>query len=272
MVTYEAWRDDRTIRLGAGLAYYSVFALAPMVVVAVAIAGAVFGEDAAQGLVVERTEETLGTEAAQLLQDLLVFVESPRVGASASVAGVLVLAFSASVLFLALQDALNTIWEVPPRTGWKATIKRRLIAFVIVLSFGLLLLAALVIQVLVTLLEDLPFDLDAIRELMQFIGGLVPIIAIGLVLALAFKYVPNAESPWRVTLAGGAVTAVVASAGNQLFGLYLGNQSPVTMGGAASSLVLALLWVYYQAQIVLAGAHLTKALRDRRMNESEAHA
>ncbi len=263
--TYEAWRDARTSRLGAGIAYYSVFALAPITIVAVSIAGVVYGEDAAEGLVVERTQETLGTEAAQLLQDALVFADSPGVGASASVIAVLVLIVTASVIFRALQDALNTVWDVPPQTGWKVTVRRRLISFGIVICCGFLLLAALTVQVLITLLQDLPGELEAVRELMQILTGLVPIIGIGLVLALLFKYMPDAESTWPDTLTAGLLTAVVASAGSALLGPYLGSQTPVTMTGASSSVVLVLLWIYYQAQILLVGAHLTKALGDRRI-------
>jgi membrane protein len=270
--TYEAWRDARTIRLGAGLAYYSVFALAPVTIVAVSIAGVVFGEDAAEGLVVERTQETLGTEAAQLLQDALVFADSPGVGASASVVGVLVLIVSASVTVRALQDALNTVFDVPPKTGWKVTVRRRLISFGIVISCGFLLLAALIVQVLITLLQDLPGELEAVRELMQVLSALAPIVGIGLVMALLFKYMPDAESAWRDTLIAGLLTAVVASVGNALLGPYLGSQTPVTVAGASSSVVFVLLWIYYQAQIFLVGAHLTKALGDRRIQEGRSPA
>jgi membrane protein len=270
--TYEAWRDARTIRLGAGLAYYSVFTLAPITIIAVSIAGVVYGADAAEGLVVERTQETLGTEAAQLLEDALVFADSPGVGASASVIGILALIVSASVLFRALQDALNTVWDVPPQGGWRVTLRRRLISFGIVISCGFLLLAALTVQVLITLLQDLPGDLEAVQELTQVLSGLAPLIGIGLVMALLFKYMPDAESEWRDALIAGLLTAVVASIGNALLGPYLGSQTPVSMTGASTSIVLVLLWVYYQAQILLVGAHLTKALGDRRIQEGQSPA
>ena len=152
------------------------------------------------------------------------------------------------------------------------TVRRRLVSFGIVISCGFLLLAALTVQVLITLLQDLPGELEAVRELTQILSGLAPIIGIGLVLALLFKYMPDAESTWRDTLIAGLLTAVVASAGSALLGPYLGSQTPVTMTGASTSVVLVLLWVYYQAQILLVGAHLTKALGDRRIQQGQSPA
>lgn len=265
--TYEAWAADRTIRVGAGLAYYGLIALAPILIVAIGIAGLVFGSDAAQGLLVERMEDTIGTEAAGILESIIAYAEAPA-GTTTTVVGAVALLFSASVLFVALQDAFNVIWNVPWHRGWRETLRKRLLAFAVVISCGLLLVVALVVNVLVTILPDLPANLDAVRVLTQFLGALVPVVVLAGVLTLLFKYLPEAHVHWRDALVGAALTSLVLSIATWLTGLYLGRRNPVTVAGAAGSLLVALLWIYVIAQVVLAGAQFIKVESEWRQ-ESE---
>jgi membrane protein len=252
--------DDKAPRLGAALAYYSVFSLAPLLVLALAAAAQLFGEEAAHGEVLRQLRDQVGSEVAAALEGLLVASRRPQAGLVATILGLVALVFGASGVFGQLQDALNTIWKVEPKPGrgvW-GFLRDRFIPFLLVLAAGGLLLTSLVVTT----------TLQALRAYVPSDGlGLwhwtnlgMSFVFLLLVFALIYKFVPDVQVPWRDVWSGAVLTAVLFTGGKYLLGLYLSLASVTSGYGAAGSLVVVLLWVYYSAQILLFGVEYTRAV------------
>jgi membrane protein len=262
--TYAEWRDDQCPMLGAALSYYTLFSLAPLLLIAVALAGRLFGEDAARGRVVEQLQDTMGPTAAQAIEAMLVNARQRDSGILATLIGVGVLFFGAASVFLQLQTALNAAWDIPPKPGRGilGLIKDRMLAFGLVLVIGFLLLTSMVLSAALAgfsgYLDEWTFGLTGriLNETVSF--------AIATVLfALIYKFLPEAEIAWKDVWVGGAITSLLFTIGKALLGLYLGRSTVASMYGAAGSLVVILLWVYYSAQIVLFGAEFTQVYANR---------
>jgi membrane protein len=266
--TYSAWSEDRAPRLGAALAYYTIFSIAPLLIVAVGIAGQIFGEEAARGEVMSQVEETVGGPAAATIQDMLRHSYTSGTSIWATVVGLAVLLFGASGVFVQLQDALNTIWRVAPRPdrGWLEVVRDRFLSFGAVLATGLLLLVSLAANTALAALGKFlaPDALPGGLSLWQGLNALVSLAFFTLLFALLFKLLPDVYLAWRDVWIGALVTAVLFTIGNYLIGLYLGYTSTASAFGAAGSLVVLLVWVYYSAQILLFGAEFTYVLACRR--------
>ena len=260
--TYHAWRAARTLRLGAGIAYYALFAVVPLLSIAAALVGfLVPAEDATTYL----------SNALQGIADVDVEVAAAsivdkvgRASTSLSVVGAIALLVSASVLFVALQDALNVIWEAPVRVGIGNTVRRRLLAFGVTLLAALFFISSFVIEAVLGLVQRwVPGDiaiLATLRGAVATAGSWV--IGVGTI-ALFFRVLPYAEVAWRKAFAGAAVTAALVTLGTSLIGDYVSRYATSSLSGAAGSVVALLVWVYYQAQIVLGGAVLTRVLQER---------
>lgn len=264
--TYSEWSTDKAPKLGAALAYYTVFSLAPLLVIAIAIAGFVFGQEAAQGEVVSQLAGLVGQDAAGTIQSMIQNASQTGAGTIATIIGIVTLLFTASGVFGELQDSLNTIWGVQPRPdrGIWGTVKDRFFSFTMVLGTGFLLLVSLVVS-------------TALSALGAWFSGLIPgaewlwqivnfAIAFGvttLLFAAIFKTVPDAEVAWGDVWIGAAATALLFSVGRYLLGLYLGSGSATSVYGAAGSLIVVLLWVYYSAQILFFGAEFTQVYANR---------
>jgi membrane protein len=228
-----AWWDDDCTRLGASLAYYTLFAIAPVLLVATAISGLVFGPETVRGEIVGQLDHLVGREGALAVQSLLEGASQRRAGIVATVLGGITFLVAATGAFLELQVALNTIWRVKPRPSGhlRAFVIDRLRSFGLVLAIGFLLLVSLVVT-----------------------AGLF---------ALLFRYLPDVRLRWRDVTTGAAVTAVLFTLGQQVIGFYLGQSNIASSYGAAGSMMILLLWVYYSCQILLFGAEFTRVYVQR---------
>ncbi len=261
-----AWSSDRAPRLAAALAYYAVFSLAPLLLIAVALAGFVFGEQAARGEIAERIGSTVGESAADVIEELLVNASRPGSGIIATVVGGGLLFFSASGVFLQLQAALNKIFDAPEdqRRGLAAPIRKRIIGFLAVVGAGVVLTAVLALSSAVSWVAALlPSSTAPIRVLVQVIGPISALVLGAGVFALAFQYLTVVRVPWKAARRGGALTALLFAAGAVGVGAYVASGSLGSAYGQAGSLVVLLAFLFYQGQIFFFGAEFTKVYADR---------
>jgi membrane protein len=260
--TVSDWVADDCPTLGAALAYYGIFSLAPLVVIAVGVASLVFQESAARGEVVREIENTVGHPAAQALQDMLAHTGASGGGWLATVLGLITMLLGASGAFVQLQTSLNTIWKVTPKPGrtlWNI-VRQRLLSFAVLALTAVLLLASIVINaVLVGLQGQLAGVLPAGSvAFWQAVYGLVSFVVIALLFAVIYKVLPDVIVAWRDVWVGAVVTALLFTLGKYVIGLYLGRSGVSSAFGAAGSLVAILVWVYYSALAVLLGAEFTR--------------
>jgi membrane protein len=260
------WSHDRAPRLGAALAYYTVFSLVPFLVVVIAVIGLVFGEQAAQSAILSQIADLVGEQTAAAIKDMIQRADQPSTGFLATGIAVATLLLGASGVFGQLQDALNTVWGVEPKEGrglW-GFIKDRFLSFVAVLGTGFLLLVSLILSSALAVIGKwfsgmLPLP-ETVLELMNFILSFVVITGL---FALIFKVLPDAQVAWRDVWIGAALTSALFTIGKFALGLYLGKSNVASAYGTAGSLVLVLLWVYYSAQILLYGAEFTQVYANR---------
>ena len=255
-----AWVDDYAPSMGAALSYYTVFSLAPLLVIVIAVAGLVFGPDAAQGQITGQLRGLLGDEGAKAVEELLKSASQPSRGLTASIIGGLTLVIGATSVFGELQSDLDRIWRAPaaPSLGLWGLVRSRLLSFGLILAIGFLLLVSLVVSAaLAALGEWWGALLGGWEILLQVLNLVVSLATITVLFALIYKVLPRVKVAWSDVWVGAAVTSLLFTIGKFAIGLYLG-KSHVTSGfGAAGSVVLLLVWVYYSAQIFLLGAEFT---------------
>ncbi len=262
--TYARFRNSRASSVAASLAFYTIFSLAPLLIISVAIAGILFGRDAAQGELSHQMEQLIGLQGAKTVQELIAETERARGDIAAMGIGFLVLFYGASQLFVHLQEALNAIWGIKlgAKEGFRIFLQKRLFSFAMVVAMGFLLLVSLVLSAFISglhkmLSETLPFQI-----LLQ-VGDLLFSFALVTVLfALVFKILPDEHVPWRNVWVGAIMTSLLFSVGKVLIGIYLGNAAVTSSFGAAGSLAVLLLWFSYSAQILLFGAQFTRVCAD----------
>ena len=256
----EAWIADNAPRLGAALAFYTLFSLAPVLIVTVSLAGVVFGDKAAQGEIVRQFQGLIGTQGAIAIETIIQSTNRPALGVFATTFGVLAIFIGASGAFNELQDALDMIWKVDNRTKsfWTVTIKQRLLSLGLVLATGFLLLTSLVVTAFLSATEKYISNLlPKSLVLLESIYLVFSFCIITLLFALIFKFIPDTAIPFRDVWMGAAVTSILFTVGKVIIGFYLGHSSLASAYGAAASLVIFLIWIYYSAQILLFGAELT---------------
>ena len=261
--TYEEWRNHRTIRLGAGLAYYGLFAIVPILAVALALAGLFISQSDVQSYLADQLSDLLGIDADQVAGALANMLGDSGALAGLGIVGVVSLFFTASLLVIALQDAFNMIWERPVRSGIRATVLRRLVAFVVVAGAGAVIVVSFAINAVTGLIGRLVPDSPLVASLEELVGHAASWALAIVVIALLFRYLTDVRIAWLPALVGGIVTAVTLAIGTVLVGAYLRNYGSSSLAGATGSLFLVLFWIYYVAQIVLAGAELTRVLTKR---------
>ncbi len=259
---YRHWRGVRAIRLGAGLSYYALFAIVPLLVLAAALVGRLISVDETVAFVRGVIEGIPNIDADQLAADIVDRVNESRSGLG--LIGAVGAVVAASFIFIALQDALNVIWEAPVRVGLRFSIRRRVLSGAVALATALLFLSSFLVQAIVGLAERVvPGDI----QLFESLAGVITAAgswALGVAtVALLYRVLPYAEVSWRHALVGGAITAALVALGTTLIGWYISRFATSSVSGAAGSVVAFLLWIYYEAQIVLGGAVLTKILDDR---------
>ncbi|HLJ15488.1 MAG TPA: YihY/virulence factor BrkB family protein [Bryobacteraceae bacterium] len=254
---FEKWSDHDAPRLGAALAFYTLFSLAPLLVFLVGLLSIVFGKPAVQQRIVDESVLLVGRQGAETIRGLM----APKPGAArtASLLASLVLLFGASGVFRELQSDLNEIWDVkPPPFSFRRLFSQQLFAFALVLGIGLLLLASMLATIAVSLIgRFLPFRIPIPVTLLQTANALVSFGLVVLLFGLIFRLVPDRKLPWRVVWIGAAVSAVLFGIGKALLGFYFGWASVGSAYGAAGSLVAVVVWIYYSAQIFLLGAEFT---------------
>jgi membrane protein len=259
--TVSEWMDDNVPAQAAALAYYTLFSVAPMLIIAIAVAGLVFGEEAARGEIQNQLQSLIGDAGAKVVEDLVANASKPSSGILATVVGILVLAFAATGVFVQLQDSLNTIWKVKkkPMNGLLAFLRQRLLSFAMVLGIGFLLLVSLVLSAALaaagTFLVGL---LPAWETVLQLVNLAIAFAVTTVLFAMIYKVLPDTRVAWRDVWLGAAVTSFLFSLGKLAIGLYLGKSSVSSSYGAAGSFAVLLLWVYYSSQLLFLGAEFTQ--------------
>ena len=259
--TVAAWIDDYAPSMGAALSYYTVFSLAPMLLIVISVAGLVFGDEAARGEIFGQLRGLMGVDAAKTIEDLLTSVSEPKEGVAATTIGIVLLLIGATSVFGELQDALDRIWRAPARDrsgGLLGLVRARLLSFGMILGVAFLLIVSLVLSAVVAALgrwwsgafggwEVLAQSVNIVLGFLVTTGGF----------AMIYKLMPRVKVQWRDVWLGATVTALLFTIGRVLIGVYIGKSGIASGFGAAASLIVILIWVYYSAQIFLLGAEFT---------------
>ena len=263
------WHEDNASRCAAALAYYAAVSVAPLIVLVLVWVTAVWGEDAASGRLTTYLNEMMGASQAGIFQEIIARAKQPVLGSWAGIVSLGVLLWGASNVFDQLQAALNQIWDAPPpdRIHFAHKVYKRAMSFVMVAAFGILLLASLALSTgvaaLGSRLPSMGLDIGFLQHLMS---ALISFVAIGALVAAIYNVLPDVAIGWRNVLAGAALTALLLSIGKWALGMYLGHAGTSSAYGAAGSLVMFLLWVYYSAQIFFFGAEFTHVYARRSRN------
>ena len=259
---FDAWQEDYAPSMGAALAYYTLFSIAPLLLIVIAVAGLAFGDDAARGEIFAQLRGLMGDDGAAAVERLIQAADHPEGGAIATATGVAMLLLGAMTVFGELQNALDRIWRAPARkqaSGWLNLVRSRLLSFGMILAVAFVLMVSLALSaVLAALGKWWALDLAASFAVTT------------LMFALIYKIIPRVRIRWRDVWAGAAVTAALFALGKLLIGLYLGRSGVASAFGAAGSLVAMMVWVYYSAQIFLLGAEFTK-LQSMHAAQHRAH-
>lgn len=258
--TFADWNKHEAPRLGAALAFYTILSLSPLVILVVALVGLFFDRSTAQTHILNQVQGMIGAEGGKAVESMLANAHKPSSGILGTIVGLLTLLFGASGVFGELRSAMNKIWEVPPKetSGIWGMLRERFFSFGMVLSIGFLLMVSLLLS-------------TALAAIGKFFGGILPVpasvlaiinflfsfLAISVLFALIFKFVPETKIPWRDVRVGAIATALLFTIGKTLIGLYLGKASVGSAYGAAGSLIVVIVWVYYSAQIFFFGAEFT---------------
>jgi len=264
---FRRWRSDMgTFQFGAAIAYFAVFAITPLAVITVSIAGWLFGEEAAQGELASTIETAVGPILARAIQETIARTENSGSGVIATLIGLTVMFLGSTGVFTQLRQALNFIWAVRFKAdrGIVTVVRDSTLPFLVVLSSGALLVAALLASTMLSYLEDrlgvgaLPGGVTVWHTL----DWLATLVLLTLHFAMVYKVLPAVRIAWRVVWLGAAVTALLFTLGNYVIGLYLAYTATGSAYGAAGSLIMVLVWVYFSSQLVLFGAELTRAYAD----------
>ena len=258
--TFSKWSDDKAPKLAASLSFYTIFSIAPLLLLIIAIAGFVFGNDAAQGRIVGELQSFVGKESAVLIQNAIKQSSNIQSGIIATVIGVVTLLLGASGVFLELQDSLNMIWKVRRKPGKAimAFLKSRLISFALIIAVGALLMASLIVSTLITALSgfiERYISIPAfVLSLTDFIVSLIIMVVL---FSMIYRVLPDVKLSWKDVRIGGIITSLLFILGKYLISLYLGRSSVSSTFGAAGSLAIFIVWIYYTAQILFLGAEFT---------------
>ncbi len=268
------WDAHDAFTQSAALAFYTLFSLAPILIVVISVSGAVFGAENVRGRVVGEFQALMGREAAVAVQGLLEKASSSIRGGLPGIFGLATILFGTTAVFIQLQTALNTVWEVKPKQGhvFKTLLKKRLLSFGLVLAIGFLLLVSLALSAALTAFgEYVRSRLAAPPALLEAVNVAFSFVLFSVLFALIYRILPDVDIPWGDVLVGSVATSALFSAGKWLIGLYIGHTSVASAYGAAGSVVVIVLWVYYTALIALLGAEFTRA-HSKYFYESKRHA
>lgn len=266
--TLHDWSEDKVPRAAAALAYYSVFSLAPLLLIAIGIAGLVFGHEHAQTQILAQATSLVGDQGAQAIEMMMgARSQAQQSGVISTIVGAVALLFGAAGVLAQLKDTLNTVWDVkaPKNGGWLLFVRTYVMNIALVFATGFLLLVSLVVAAAVGAATEAAHDWLAGPDVIWFgLDAAFGFVMTTFVFALIFKYVPDADVRWRDVWLGALVTSVLFTAGRIALGAYLGREGADSAYGAAGSILALLAWVYYAAQLVLFGAEFTHADAERR--------
>ena len=260
------WMDDYAASMGAALAYYAIFSMAPLLVISIALAALVFGHEAAQTEIMEQLQALVGPEGAQAAQSMLASAQSPKSGAIATVLSIIMLLIGATTVFGEIESDLNRVWKAPVRTktGLWGLLRSRVLSLGLVVSVGFVLLVSLIVSAALAAFGKFWSGWFGGVEALLQIANLVLSIAVFTVLfGLMYKVLPRKPIAWRDVWIGAGITAPLFSLGKFLIGLYIGRSAIASAYGAAGAVLVLLIWAYYSAQIFLLGAEFTRAYAER---------
>lgn len=254
--------NDNAIKLSASLSYYTIFSIAPMLVVIISLCAIFFGKEAIQGEIYGQINGLVGKEAAIQIQELIKNVQLTDKSFIASAIGIMTLLIGATGIFIEMQDSINFIWSIKakPKKGWLKYITNRLISFALIGSLGFILLVSLAINALLDALFNRIAKMfpDITAYLMYGVNIIIVIVVISSLFAIIFKVLPDGKIGWKEAFVGAGFTSILFLLGKTLIGLYLSESNVATAYGSASSLIILLLWVYYSSVILYFGAEFTK--------------
>lgn len=264
--TLNQFIDDKGLKMAAALSYYAAFSLGPLLIIVISIAGFIFGEDAARGEISSQITYLIGKDSAEMVQTIIKGASNVETGIFAGILSLLLLLFGSVAVFIELQESLNIIWgvESKPGRGLWMFIKNRLVSFSMVVVTGFLLMISLVINSVINLLYN--FISDNIKDLLplsEIINLITSFIVISILFAMIFKYLPDVIISWKYVWLGAIFTSLLFSGGKFLIGLYLGNSSYTSTYGAAASIVVLYVWIYFSGIILFFGAEFTQVYRTR---------
>jgi len=270
--TISNWSDIHAPRMGAALAFYTMLSIAPLLVISVSIAGLVFGEQAAEGHIVDQIRGLAGNAGAQVVEELVRNAAKPSTGILAGALGLLTLLFGASGVLSELRDSLNGVWRVKSSsTGLMGLVRSRFVAFALVLGIGFLLMVSLLLSAAISAAGKFFGGFLPVSEVaLNLINVAVSFVGVTVLFALLYRVVPDVWIRWQDVWIGAAVTSALFSIGKFAIGLYLGKAVTGSAYGAAGSLVIFLVWVYYSAQIFFLGAEFTHTFAERHGSRATA--
>ncbi|USQ15368.1 YihY/virulence factor BrkB family protein (plasmid) [Legionella lytica] len=264
---YINWQNDRVSSLAAALAYYTLFSLAPILLICISLVGTLFGEDAARGQILGQVSSLLGEQTALQIQEMIKNVNHHSTAFFARIFSIIVLLFSASRVFSSIQEGLNIIWgvQIHPHQKWFAAIKNQFVSFAMILIFAFLLFSSLILSALLAILSShINYFIGTNIFLELIISHSFSFLLVTLLFALMFKSLPYIELKWSNIWVGALITALLFSLGKIAIGFYLNKAEIASVFGAASSVIVLLIWVYYSAQIFFIGAEITKIYTNHR--------
>ncbi len=259
--TVAGYIEDDALSRGAAIAYYTVFAIAPVLVIVISIAGLVYGQEAARGAIVGQLQDMMGHDAAEAIQTMIASANNKRSGTLGAILGFGALLLTASGVFGEMQTGLNRIWKAEPKTSTVSRLVRaRAASLGLVAALGFLLMVSLAVSAAITAFSHmLQHVLPNIDLLLRAVNFLISLLLISTLFATIYKILPDAPTTWKDVGVGAVVTAFLFTVGKTVIGLYIGSSQVASSYGAAGALVIVLLWVYYSAQIFLLGAEFTRA-------------
>ena len=255
-----SWSDDYAPSMGAALAYYTVFSIAPLLLIVISIAGLIYGQDAARGAIFNQISGLVGNDGAAAIQGLLKSVNKPSESIVATIVGIGTLLIGATTVFGELQDALNRIWRAPAlvdKGGLWSLLRRRLLAFGMILTIGFLMIVSLVLSAILAAVGSFLDGFAVWEVLLHVINFAISFGVTTVLFAMIYKIMPRVNIAWRDVWLGAAVTSLLFSIGKFLIGLYIGKTGVASGFGAAGSLAVLLVWIYYSTQVFLMGAEFT---------------
>ena len=266
--SFKEWKEDDALQLGAALAYYTIFSIAPLLLIVIAVAGLVWGREAAAGAIYRELDGFVGRDGALAIQTMVdnAAKQGDKSGIVATVIAAVTALFGATGVFAQLQSSLNKIWNVEPKPerGIMGFIMTRVISFGMILGIGFLLLVALVVSTFLSAVDAYMVGLlPGAERLLQAVSFVLSLAVIALLFAMIFRFLPDVKIAWRDVWIGAAITALLFTVGKFLIGFYLGHSSTASVFGAAGSLVVVLIWIYYSTQILFFGAEITQVYARR---------